>query len=80
MTTLGRAYSCVQVSHERGTCIQSKYLGSACAQEWVSVTPILARTVLNGWRQRTSYDRYYEGRKAYGTISSQVRILAYEQT
>ncbi len=26
---------------------------------------------------RTSYDRYYEGRKAFGAISSQVRTLAY---
>lgn len=24
---------------------------------------------------RTSYDRYYEGRKAFGSITSQVRIL-----
>ncbi|KAI0003333.1 Bestrophin, RFP-TM, chloride channel-domain-containing protein [Russula compacta] len=43
-----------------------------------SVTPLLAVVVglLLVFRNGTSYDRYYEGRKAFGSISSQARNLA----
>ncbi|KAF8497152.1 Bestrophin, RFP-TM, chloride channel-domain-containing protein [Russula emetica] len=43
-----------------------------------SVTPLLAIVVglILVFRNGTSYDRYYEGRKAFGSISSQARNLA----
>ncbi|KAI0262953.1 Bestrophin, RFP-TM, chloride channel-domain-containing protein [Gloeopeniophorella convolvens] len=43
-----------------------------------SVTPLLAVVVglILVFRNGTSYDRYYEGRKAFGTITSQVRNFA----
>ncbi|KAF8267849.1 Bestrophin, RFP-TM, chloride channel-domain-containing protein [Lactarius quietus] len=41
-----------------------------------SVTPLLSVVVGLILVFRTSYDRYYEGRKAFGTITSQARNLA----
>jgi len=43
-----------------------------------SVTPLLAVVVglILVFRNSTSYDRYYEGRKAFGSITSQARNIA----